>query len=595
MAEDKKDFELVTLRTGIDPLFFADTLTTDVELRDALYDLIDNSIDAARNVIISRTDYETDNFGLPTNYFDFEVTIKLAPKTIEVSDNCFGIDGSTIEGKVFYTGEKSSHRFGIGYYGIGLKRALLKAGRKFSFETDNGQYLYTAEFEHNALSGDQENTLDAKRYPSKGNNVGTTFKVLDLKAETLNQITNLEWWEETLNLLSIRYSIFLKKGFSIVLENKCFSKPVKEKVAASLPSISAPKFFSDISASGGKEIKEHFKGVSVFYHLGVHQKYRFLGEPGSDAKLTPKKNESITKEFGIYFICNDRVIVGPTFDKKYGFSATYHSEYGGFLCYVYMVSENPGSLPWNTAKTELKIHSPLFIAARKQIEPLTKKYISKARSIIRFWNKKETKDLPFVTRQAIFQYHYGLIDEKPEIPKKPVAGQSPSNQGGSATTLNNNRNRELLIDHKNCQTEVPPGRKKEYAVFWELHSARTDLPITAVVLLRVFVEMTVKQTQIALSGKIENLSTTCENVANKLFNQGIIDRPLKLLIDRYTNSKDPSFFTFNNIQSYIHDTKSFPDQSRVITYWDELDPFLAKCWEVINAADEKKKLAKVVK
>ncbi|MGT0148890.1 hypothetical protein ACT691_00640 [Vibrio metschnikovii] len=38
----------VIINTGIEPSFLAETLTTDIELTDALFDLIDNSIDAAR-------------------------------------------------------------------------------------------------------------------------------------------------------------------------------------------------------------------------------------------------------------------------------------------------------------------------------------------------------------------------------------------------------------------------------------------------------------------------------------------------------------------------------------------------------------------
>ena len=43
----------VTIKTGIEPSFLVETLTTDIELTDALFDLIDNSIDAARDKIIS--------------------------------------------------------------------------------------------------------------------------------------------------------------------------------------------------------------------------------------------------------------------------------------------------------------------------------------------------------------------------------------------------------------------------------------------------------------------------------------------------------------------------------------------------------------
>lgn len=152
----KGEPKIVELKTGIDPLFFAETMTTDVELTDAIFDLIDNSIDAARNIIISSGDYDQDEYGLPSNYSEYEIRVDLSSQEIIVADNCFGIDSDSIEDGAFYTGRKSSHKYGIGYYGLGLKRALLKAGNSFSIQSDNGNNLYVADFSYEMLSGDKE-------------------------------------------------------------------------------------------------------------------------------------------------------------------------------------------------------------------------------------------------------------------------------------------------------------------------------------------------------------------------------------------------------------------------------------------------------
>lgn len=144
-------FKEVELKTGVDPLFFAETMTTDVELVDAIFDLIDNSIDAARNNIISFENYSKDDIGLPNNYSNYEIKIDFSSDRIAIADNCLGIDSESIEDRAFYTGRKSNHKFGIGYYGLGLKRAFLKAGKSFSIQSDNGKDLYVADFSYDML------------------------------------------------------------------------------------------------------------------------------------------------------------------------------------------------------------------------------------------------------------------------------------------------------------------------------------------------------------------------------------------------------------------------------------------------------------
>ena len=54
----------IEISTGIEPDFLQNILTKDISTLEALYDLIDNSIDAARNNIIQNSNYEKDEMGL---------------------------------------------------------------------------------------------------------------------------------------------------------------------------------------------------------------------------------------------------------------------------------------------------------------------------------------------------------------------------------------------------------------------------------------------------------------------------------------------------------------------------------------------------
>lgn len=381
-------FQTVKLSTGIDANFLADTLTTDIELTDALFDLIDNSIDAARNSII-QGDFNKDHKGLPNSYKGFRIKLRFGIDSIIIEDNCIGIESDTLENKAFYTGKRSNHKFGIGFYGLGLKRALLKAGNKYALVTDNNEYLYRATFNKNTFSADDEHSLIAKKYDSKGKRK-TLLMVTDLHNSVKSQINDSDWIKNCINELAIRYSIFIDKGLEIVFIN---SQKYLTDTMVITPSI--PKIRNDGIM---KEIVDEYRdsSVSCLFHVGVHEKYRFPGEWGHNSK----ENELLTKNYGIYYIFNDRVIVSSSTENKHGFATMWHPEYNGFVCLVYITGENPKDLPWNTAKTEIKINSPLFLAIRKMVEPLSQRYRSQAKSLINIW--KATKGKTDNERRLIF-------------------------------------------------------------------------------------------------------------------------------------------------------------------------------------------------
>lgn len=385
---DVKSHKTVKLRTGVDPSFLADTLTTDIELTDALFDLIDNSIDSARNKITSKA-YTRDERGLPKDYSGYTIKVRLGQDTIVVEDNCIGFDTESIENNAFYTGKRSNHRYGIGHYGLGLKRALLKAGKKYGLVTDNGDFLYKATFNQSSFASDGESELLAIRSQSTGRK-RTVLVVSQLHQNVINQIGNEDWVANAINELSVRYSMFLRKGLKIVLVNSQSEFSDTLDIKPSVPQIRTdglikPKIDSHKTSS-----------VKCDFTVGIHEKYRFPGEWGHNSK----ENKALTKTYGVYYICNDRVIVAASKEDRHGFTTEWHSEYGGFLCLAHITGENPKDLPWNTAKTEIKVNSPLFLEIRKKVEPLAKKYRSDANLLNDSW--KSTKDLPDAERRDVF-------------------------------------------------------------------------------------------------------------------------------------------------------------------------------------------------
>lgn len=104
--------------------FFIYMLTRDIDVRPAIVELIDNSIDGAKKI---RKD---------KGYKGLFIKISMSQDKFIIEDNCGGIDIETAQKYAFQFGRSSDrendlHGYFTGIFGIGMKRALFKLGKKF--------------------------------------------------------------------------------------------------------------------------------------------------------------------------------------------------------------------------------------------------------------------------------------------------------------------------------------------------------------------------------------------------------------------------------------------------------------------------------
>ncbi|MDC5586439.1 ATP-binding protein [Acinetobacter baumannii] len=363
------------LKIGSSANFLEQILTKDVSTLEAIYDLIDNSIDAARNSIFASKNYEADEFGLPTNYKNYEVEIQIDQTSFSIRDNCLGIPEDILINKTFIIAESSAHEYGIGQYGIGLKRSLLKLGNLYSFIIDNGEKKYTAEFDNESFG--LKKNLSALVTSSSGSSY-TIFTVRDLKLEAIKDIQNAKWIEKAIKGLQDRYSIYFSKGLVIKFKynNKYFPLTLKNTI----PNLRTDGKF----LPKNKSLK--FGDVKVIIESGIHQDYYF----SSESKHSLSINRKLTPDFGIYFICNDRVIVKSSTEQNHGWKTKWHSEYNGFVCIVRFISKDPSDLPWNTSKSAMREDAPLFLEVIEELQPVADIYRSEIKS--RYGKNKKEKD-----------------------------------------------------------------------------------------------------------------------------------------------------------------------------------------------------------
>lgn len=104
--------------------FFIKTLVRDIQLIDAVLDLVDNSIDS----------YIKKNF-----HEKKSIKINFNRDRFVIEDDCGGIQKDQVYEHVFKFGEPTrEHAKTIGVYGIGLKRAIFKMGQNILIESDDG-------------------------------------------------------------------------------------------------------------------------------------------------------------------------------------------------------------------------------------------------------------------------------------------------------------------------------------------------------------------------------------------------------------------------------------------------------------------------
>ena len=105
--------------------FFVDMLTRDIELADAILDLLDNCVDG-----ILRSN--EDDLAGEAPYTGYYAEISLSEKKFSIRDNCGGIPRKLAVEYAFMMGrpedEDDTDIPTVGMYGIGMKRALFKMG-----------------------------------------------------------------------------------------------------------------------------------------------------------------------------------------------------------------------------------------------------------------------------------------------------------------------------------------------------------------------------------------------------------------------------------------------------------------------------------
>jgi hypothetical protein len=346
--------------------FFITMLTKDIELTDAILDLVDNCLDGALRLRPER------------NFAGLWIRIEANPESFKISDNCGGMSIELAQKYAFRFGRPDGMAptvHSVGQFGVGMKRALFKIGSKFVVESKTQTSSFILEVDVNEWKRKNEWTFNFANVEEElnlpENKRGTTIRVASLN-ESTSEDFRLENFLNSLSLEIMRkHQLTLESGMIITLNGV----PVAVNPLTLLASdeLLPAKYEERIT------VKEDIINVKI---------YAGISDPKPE--LT-----------GWYIYCNGRMILEADHTAATGWGEKgepsiprYHNQFDRFRGFVFFDSDQAAALPWNTTKTGVDKDSPVFRYVKLTMSKLARQVISFLNDLDKENQLAETDDKP---------------------------------------------------------------------------------------------------------------------------------------------------------------------------------------------------------
>ena len=343
--------------------FFVSMLTRDIELVDAILDLVDNCIDGAM-----RSRPNALNEDQPYNGFKAELIVN--PDRFEISDNCGGIPADYIE-EAFQLGRPNIKKDGdlptVGMYGIGMKRAIFKMGKNATVNSNSKDGAFSVNYSAEWL--DPENTdwdLPIIRADREERINGVKILIPELKEQISKTFGNNSFINSLMANIQDHFGYLMQKGFEVSVNGVDL----------------VPKTLVLHNAAHSEENE-----IRSFDYSGVHD--------GVDIRVTVGFFRALVKEIeidketdapseieaaGISVVCNDRVILLGDRSMKTGWGDAgvprYHPQFRAIAGLIEFNSNDAEKLPISTTKRGLDAGSDVYFVARKAVTEGLKTFTS---------------------------------------------------------------------------------------------------------------------------------------------------------------------------------------------------------------------------
>ena len=344
--------------------FFVSMLTRDIELRDAILDLLDNCVDG---IVRSKGGRITGE----TPYKGFTAKITATAKKFVIEDNCGGIPRKVAEDVAFRLGRPREappeHLETVGVYGIGMKRAIFKIGKRAVVRSENAGKAFKVEIEPAWLDRDDWNlTLEDAKPQGQD---GTTIEITELYEPIRRDFStgHSPFLGNLYGAIAENYSIIIGKGLSVSLNgeevnrvefNILMSKSKRGKAGAINPYVLK-----------GKIREVDFEVVVGFYRSPLTE---------DDIDSENESPRADLAQAGWSVICNDRLILRSDKSAVTGWGTgnvpRFHNQFSSIAGIVTLRSTNPELLPLNTTKRGIETSSDVYYKLLDYMREGTKQF-----------------------------------------------------------------------------------------------------------------------------------------------------------------------------------------------------------------------------
>lgn len=386
MTEEKK-VQIGEAKASPTKAFFVRMLTRDIELQDAILDLLDNCLDG-----ILRTGSNNNNPNEP--YLGYHAKIQMCESHFVIEDNCGGIPYETACSYAFAmgrpTGMPEDVPSTIGMYGIGMKRAIFKLGTEALVESYKDT-PFTVEFTRDWMESDDWSDLPIfEGKADSAGSKGTRITVFELNPETRAKLSDSQWVDDFRKIVAKHYSIILAKGFEIVVgtpEEVCGGKKpilaegfrlLKTREVQSSDEAIMPYIFAGI-----------VEGINVEIYAGLYRE--LLSSEDLDLE---EETRGSSDEAGWTVACNDRVVIWKDKTRLTGWGEAtvpnYHGQFIPITGIVLLHSKDSRKLPLTTTKRGIDASSTVYSVVKDMMREATKHLTNFTNKWKKFPDQRET-------------------------------------------------------------------------------------------------------------------------------------------------------------------------------------------------------------
>ena len=286
------------LRADANPTkaFFVTMITRDITLEDSILDLVDNSVDAAWKNEGSFPAGLNDK----TDLSAYSIFLSVKPDHFSITDNCGGMTLDDAENHAFSFGRKANHaldQYGIGVYGIGMKRAAFKIGKNICvrstyFDENKSRQSFTVPIPVDTWLGNDDPPWDFDIDETEHlESSGVEIVVKQLTSATKVSFANPLFIQNLRRTITRDYSLHLHRGLNVILNGEPItSLPIELRESDEY----APIRISYVERIDGEEVN-----VEVIGGMAT--------PPPED--ITPDESKEGDKRYGWYVACNGRIVL----------------------------------------------------------------------------------------------------------------------------------------------------------------------------------------------------------------------------------------------------------------------------------------------